>query len=122
MGLNRIAGGSLNQPQLVDRYQQAQAQGPRRAEQAGAIAAGAGPDQPGLRADQADISAQAHQKLAMRGLLAAGRQAVQAEPEVRADRVAAVRERLAAGFYESATIREEVAGRLAPILLQQDIV
>ena len=52
----------------------------------------------------------------LKAVYEAGRAAADGEPDVRADRVARARERMAEGFYHSTAVREKVAGRLLGVL------
>jgi len=72
--------------------------------------------------DQAEISSKARALVDLRGVLDAGRAAVQGEQEVRAERLAMVRERLESGFYQSSTVREKVAGSLMSVMFGNDIL
>jgi len=71
-----------------------------------------GQDRRAAPADKADISAKAHRLIALRHAVDSGRQALDALPEVRQDRVAQARDRLNRGFYNSIEVRTRVAERL----------
>ena len=62
--------------------------------------------------DTADISAKARRLIALRLVVDSGRQALDALPEVRQDRVKQARERLNRGYYNSLEVRARVAERL----------
>ncbi len=62
--------------------------------------------------DTADISAKARRLIALRLVVDSGRQALDALPEVRQDRVKQARDRLNRGYYNSIEVRARVAERL----------
>jgi hypothetical protein len=68
--------------------------------------------------DHAEISDGAHRLVDLKQAVDVGRAALAREPEVRSDRVALARERLAAGFYQSAEVRERVAERISGLVLE----
>jgi hypothetical protein len=116
MTLERLTPGAANQHSLIERYQQT-----REQHGAGETGPRAAAPQAGRAADQAEISSQARDLIVLRRLLDAGRSAVAALPEAGGERLEAVRERIASGFYQSAEVREQVAGRLGSLLLAQDL-
>lgn len=119
MSLNKIPPSAANQSQLIEHYQKAQEQ--RRNSRTEPGQSGQGQERvPG--GDQAEISSQAYKTAALNRLLAAGRQALGPEPEVRHERLDEVRQRLDEGFYDSAAVREQVAARIGKIILASDIV
>ena len=62
--------------------------------------------------DTAEISAKAHRLIALRLAVDSGREALDALPEVRQDRVKQARDRLNRGYYNSIEVRARVAERL----------
>jgi anti-sigma28 factor (negative regulator of flagellin synthesis) len=72
-------------------------------------------------ADQAEISSQARKMVDLRHIIDAARREIEQTPDVRADRVARAKERIASGFYQSATVRDQVATRLNHLLLDSDL-
>jgi hypothetical protein len=72
--------------------------------------------------DQADISENARKLADLRKAIHTGRTALVQEPDVRANKLAQVKERLAAGFYQSAEVRDQVAGSLTSMFLQNDLL
>ena len=62
--------------------------------------------------DTAEISAKAYRLIALRLAVDSGREALDALPEVRQDRVKQARERLNRGYYNSLEVRARVAERL----------
>ena len=71
--------------------------------------------------DRAEISTRAQELVDLRQAVDSGRAALVEEPDVRADRVAEVKERLASGFYQSAEVRDQVAGRLTDMFLDHPL-
>ena len=59
--------------------------------------------------DTAEISATAHRLMALRQAVETGRAALAAMPEIREEKVAQVRERLQAGFYNSPEVQAKTA-------------
>lgn len=119
MSMNPIQAGELARAQTMDQY------GKARGHRADGVASpkdlSAHQAQPAL-GDQAEISSKARALVDLRGALDAGRAAVDREPETRAERLATVRERLESGFYQSATVREKVAGGLMTVMFGNDIL
>jgi hypothetical protein len=66
--------------------------------------------------DRAEISDQARRLEDLRRTMAAGREALSREPDVRQERLAEVRQRLAGGHYDSDEVRRSLAGRLGAVL------
>lgn len=71
--------------------------------------------------DQAEISSAAHKMVDLRHILEAARREIEHAPDVRADRVAMAKQRIASGFYQSATVRDQVASRLDHVILEADL-
>lgn len=59
--------------------------------------------------DRAEISEKAHQLMEMRQAYETGLAAVGREPDIREEKLAEVRSRLAEGFYESQPVRDKVS-------------
>lgn len=79
----------------------------------------AGPEtaSPGVAgAEKLQISAKAREMLAMKDLMGSARRTLDEHPDVRAERIREVRERLQAGVYDTGAIRDELAHRLASIM------
>lgn len=66
--------------------------------------------------EKLQISREARELLELNDLMSAAKKSLDEEPEVRAQRVAEVRERLKAGVYDTKGIRDELAHRLTSIL------
>jgi hypothetical protein len=77
-----------------------------------------GPHAP--RGDRAEISPGARELVDLRAAVDAGLAALDEVPDVRADRVAAARERVASGYYQSAEVQLKTAGRLKGVLENLD--
>jgi hypothetical protein len=124
MSLNKIDGGSLVPSAYRDRSQNLDQD--RRvvpdvrtpANHASAPTPGDKPEpkldpKPG---DVAEISTRAHRLVDLHATVKAGRAALLAAPDVREERLAEVRERLATGFYNSSEVHAKVAARVARVL------
>jgi len=70
----------------------------------------------GPGAEKVQISDKAREMLAMRDLMGNARSRLDEHPDVRAERVREVRERLKAGVYDTGAIRDELAHRLASLV------
>lgn len=77
---------------------------------------GTQPSLPVPTGDRAEISANARDLVDLRASVDAGRTAIAQEPDVRAERVAAAKERLAAGHYHTAEVRQKTAARLQGVI------
>lgn len=119
MTLNKVDTSALTQSQLVESYH------PARQRKHDTFA---GPKELGNQAppqpvtDQAEISTDAHRLVDLRQAVDAGRAALDREVEVRADRIAQVKERLASGFYQSADVRDQVAGRISSLFFDRGLI
>jgi len=110
MPLNKVQNGALTQSHLVDPYGAAQQQ---KADHAASPKDTGSQAPPPPTTDQAEISPDAHKLVDLKLAVDVGRAALDAAPEPRADRLAEVRERLTSGFYQSAEVRDQVAGRIS---------
>lgn len=119
MTLNRISSDALTRSNLIEQYRQTPEH--RRAGRLDQAGFGSESEANPAVADQADISPQAHKQQALQRLLEVGQAAAGREPDVRASKLAQVRMRLDEGFYESAEVRDQVAGRLRDLFLQQGL-
>ncbi len=119
MALNRISNGVPKQHQLIEAYQPPQEQA--RSAKSGSSKPDGTRQQTTAATDKAEISHQAREHVAHRRLVAAGRQEIERLPDVRQDRLALVRQRLASDFYKSLEVRGEVAGRLGKLFLEGDL-
>ncbi len=68
--------------------------------------------------DHADISDNARKLVDLKKAVDTGRAALELLPEVREDKVAQVKDRLASGFYQSAEVRDNVAARLTSLVME----
>ncbi|HOX26452.1 MAG TPA: hypothetical protein PLL30_07700 [Candidatus Krumholzibacteria bacterium] len=115
MNANQIDASAKSQAQRVETYGRAREH---------KVDGFAGPKDPGSQlvpislSDHADISDKARELADLRRAVEAGRDALAGESAVRADRLALVRERLTAGYYQSAAVRDEVAGRLSTLFFE----
>lgn len=74
------------------------------------------PDAAAGEGEKLQISRKARELLRMSELMTSARDKLDSEPDVRADKVREVKERLKAGVYETRGIRDELAHRLSSIL------
>ncbi len=114
MGANKIERQLISDPRVLARFQQTQ-RGEADAETRKLETAKSGEARP-LSGEKLEISASARKVTDMRSLVEAGRTRIEAEPDVRADRVAEVRRRLEAGVYTTAEARQRTAEQLSPVL------
>ncbi|MDY0110471.1 MAG: flagellar biosynthesis anti-sigma factor FlgM [Candidatus Krumholzibacteria bacterium] len=118
MALNKINPAVTSKTYQTDRYEKTSQ--PVNADPAGGKDVGT--HRPPLSvSDHAEISSQAQQFADVRQVLEMARQEVAKEPDVRAGKVAQARERLAAGFYQSTEVRDQVAERLSRLFLEPDL-
>ena len=117
MSVNKLDNNVMNQAHLVDSYARTR---PSRGDGVASPKDTGNhlPAPAGGSADTADISENAVKMAELRQMVDAGRAAMDAEPEVRADRVALAKERLASGFYQSAEVRDKVAARISGMILE----
>ncbi len=120
MTLNKIQSSALPRSPQVEQYQQAREH--KRSNFAGPndLRSQQAPMPAGE--DQAEISANAKKLVDLRQALNTGISALEEEPDTRASKMAQVKDRLASGFYQSADVRDKVAGRLATLFLEQDLL
>lgn len=115
MEMNKINGSPLANPNLVEKFQ-----GSNRsdAKQDPGVSQSGQNDgsQPGLVTDRAEISETGKKLVELRRTVDAGRAAVEALPETRAQRMAEVRARLENGEYDSVEVRTQVAARLENVI------
>lgn len=74
----------------------------------------------GANGEKLEISASARRLEEMRDLLAAGRRALEDVPDVRADRVAAAKQKVTIGAYEDPKVRLRVAADLTAVSQRLD--
>lgn len=119
MAMDKINGSPLIRPGGLDQFL-----GTARSEKDGkAGVAGAGGSQPAREAKPADtmeISDAAHRLVDLRQAVDTGRDAIQALPEVRQEKVEEARKRLEQGFYHSQAVLDKVAERLGSVFSSMD--
>jgi hypothetical protein len=74
--------------------------------------------------DKAEISTQARELSYLRAAVDTGRAALAETPaatEAEAEKLTAVRQRLASGFYNSAEVRDQVAGKLTAMFMDHPL-
>ncbi len=112
MAMDKINGSPLLRQGILDRFRGAE----RGAGQAGTNPGAVTDPSTGPTADKADISDAARRLIDLRQAVDAGRRALAELPDVRPEKVAAARERLATGFYNSVEVRDAVAERVAGVI------
>ena len=115
MTMNKLDNSGLNPSHLADPYNVTRQ---RPQELSTASSQPKGPMPPPSTSDHAEISVKGREMVDLKQAVDTGRAALDREPEIRADRVAEVRERLASGFYQSAEVRDRVAGRISSLVLE----
>lgn len=112
MAMERINGTPMFRQGILERFRSSDARtgtpGQDATNSAGGPAAGG--------ADKADISDAARRLVDLRRAVDTGRAALASLPDVRPEKVAAARERLASGFYQSDAVRETIADRVAGVV------
>jgi hypothetical protein len=116
MAMDKINGSPLLRQGILDRFRGAERGGGASGTGAGA----AGEATVAATADKADISEAARRLVDLRQAVETGRNALAALPDVRPEKVAAARERLATGFYQSVEVRQAVAERVAGVVSSLD--
>ena len=116
MAMEKINGSPLLRQGILDRFRGAE----RGANQAGADPGSIADPNLGSTADKADISDAARRLIDLRQAVDVGRRALADLPDVRPEKVAAARERLATGFYNSVEVREAIAERVAGVVAGLD--
>lgn len=119
MAMNKIDGSQFVQPHQLDKYTRADAHNKAATEQREAASSTGPTDRP---QDQAVISDNARKLMELRETMHAGHKALSVSPEVRAERLATVRQRLATGFYNSLDVHHTVAGRVGAIIDKIDSI
>lgn len=112
MGMNQIGRPSLQQ-RILQQYQKGGAAQPD-----GKTAPAARPmsTRPEPQGDRVEISREALKFESLEEALRAGQRAAADVPDVRADRIAQARERLATGQYDAPEVRRELAARLGHVI------
>jgi hypothetical protein len=112
MAMDRINGSPLLRQNQIDRFQGSE----RPRGDSGAGEAAGAPPASGAEIDRAEISDTARKLVDLRQAVMVGRSALGGLPDVREDRVAQVRERLAMGYYQSAEVTSKVAEKVAGVV------
>lgn len=116
MAMDKINGSPLLRQNAVDLFRGTE----RGGSGAESATGGTGSAASGKGADKADISEAARRLVDLKHAVDAGRQALAAVPDLRPEKVAAARERLATGFYHSVEVRQAVAERVAGVISNLD--
>jgi len=110
MTLNRIANSNLVSQAGVERFKEA-VQRDQADQKNDSLKKAPGAARPDLQ-DRAEISETARRLMDIRQTMESGLDAMEALPEVRDNKVAEARQRLAKGFYHSVQVTNEVAEKL----------
>ncbi len=113
MSMDKINGSPLMRPGLLDRFKVDKKE--QDGEEASSVST-SGESPATKTSDRAEISDTAHQLMDLRAAVDVGREALEAIPDVRSERVALAKERLEKGYYNSQVVQEKVAGSLASVL------
>lgn len=116
MAMDKINGSPLLRQGLLDRFRGAE-RGNAQPGTADTASQGANAS---ATADKASISEAARRLVDLKAAVDAGRAAIAQEPDVRPEKVAAARERLATGFYHSVEVRQALAERVGGVLNSLD--
>jgi len=116
MAMDKINGSPLLRQGILDRFRGTERGSTGSGTSGGAAAEGTA----GVARDQATISEAARQLVDLKQAVDVGRNALAALPDVRPEKVAAARERLATGFYHSVEVRQAVAERVAGVINSLD--
>ena len=119
MAMNKIDGSQFVQPHQLDKYTRADAHSTAATRQRETAPT---TGQEGRAQDQAVISDNARKLMELRETMHVGHEALATSPEVRADRLAKVRQRLATGFYNSLDVHQAVAGRVGAVIDKIDSI
>jgi hypothetical protein len=116
MAMDKINGSPVLRQGLVDRFRGTERGSAGPGTNSGATAEGT----TAATTDKADISEAARRLVDLKQAVDVGRNALAALPDVRPEKVAAARERLATGFYHSVEVRQAVAERVAGVVNSLD--
>lgn len=116
MAMDKINGSPLLRQGLLDRFRGAE----RGGSQPGSTETPAQGANTAATADKASISDAARRLVDLKAAVDAGRAALAQVPDVRPEKVAAARERLATGFYHSVEVRQAVAERVGGVISSLD--
>ena len=119
MAMDKINGSPLPQQGILGNTRQNERVGNGSRNDGGVTGAPAPASQP-LGGDTAQISDSAHRLMELRLAVDTGRAALELLPEIREEKVAQARERLNSGFYESAAVRDKVAGDIGGVIASMD--
>lgn len=119
MAMDPINGSPMYQPGGVDKFLNSAQENKNKkpAENLDHTSLTSRPAQP---ADTMEISDAAHRLVELRSAVDTGRNALEALPDVRDDRVALAKKRLEQGFYNSSQVRDEVAVKLGSVFDSMD--
>ncbi len=114
MTMNPINTSAHLRQGVIDAFQGTQRRDEAAREDAASAAARGASAEP-LR-DRAEISENAHRLVELRRTLDQGKAAAAATPDVRQEKVATARERLAQGFYNAVEVRAKVADGVEQVI------
>lgn len=118
MAMDRINGSPLHRPGGVDKFLgTAQNNQGKKADETEASQSSPAKAKP---ADTMEISDEAHRMVDLRKAVDTGREAMQAMPDIREDKVALAKKRLEQGFYNSSQVRDDIAQKLGAVFSTMD--
>jgi hypothetical protein len=119
MAMNKVDGTPFVQPHQLDKYTRADAHSTAASRNPVVTPDTAATER---TLDQAIISDKALRFMELHNIMQAGREALEATPELRAERLEQVRARLASGYYNSRDVYRAVAERLGAVIDEVEAV
>ena len=118
MAISPIVGSELARSRVLDRFDRSSGTDENSTDrlQQGSAERDAG----GPVSDRLELSDNARKLDGVKRALETGMQAMSAVPDVREDRVAQAKERLASGHYDSDEVRRDVAAKLGAVMKKLD--
>jgi len=114
MAMDKINGSPLLQSGMLDRFQGTKTDKSKNSEETGVTAPQ--PSSSGPTSDKAEISETAHKLIDLRQAVDTGRVAMEQLPDIREDKIALAKQRMAEGYYQSEDVQNKVAEKLGSVL------
>jgi hypothetical protein len=114
MAMDKINGSPIHQSGILDRFQGTKTDKNKEAKDTGVAAPQSSSSAP--TTDKAEISETAHKLMDLRQAVDTGRVAMDQLPDVRQEKVALAKQRMAEGFYQSPEVQQQVAEKLGSVL------
>nr|MEE4266827.1 flagellar biosynthesis anti-sigma factor FlgM [Candidatus Krumholzibacteria bacterium] len=119
MAMDRINGSPMHRPTGVDKFLGTAQNKPGNKAESGSEAKGNNIAQ-AKPADTMEISDAAHRLVDLRKAVDTGREAINAMPETREDKIALAKKRLEQGYYNSSQVRDDIAAKLGSVFSHMD--